>query len=106
MVSQERSPALRRRLFRAQQVFRNRRLRHLDAELEQFPVNPRRTPGRVGFLHRPDEIDDVARHLWATWSAATALPAPQQSEAMPMPCDHGLWLHQDQGAAPARPEAR
>ena len=34
-------------------------LADLDAELEQFPVNARRTPQRIGFAHAADQITDV-----------------------------------------------
>jgi hypothetical protein len=34
-------------------------LADLDAELEQLPVNARRTPQRVGSAHAPDQITDV-----------------------------------------------
>jgi hypothetical protein len=35
-------------------------LADLDAELEQFAMDPRRTPKRVGEVHLPNQIPNLA----------------------------------------------
>src|SRR5208282_2317621 len=45
-------------------VLRHGRLRNLDAEHEQFAVNTRRAPERVGHAHLPDQVPDLAIKRW------------------------------------------
>src|SRR5262245_44756958 len=44
-------------------------LADLDAELEQFPVDARRTPQRVGPAHPADQITDLCSGFWASRTA-------------------------------------
>ncbi len=69
----------------------NRRLRDLDAELEKFVVDARRTPQPIGQAHLPDEAADLPWYLWSTAPSAR-LPVPIQSETRPMPPDNRLRL--------------
>jgi hypothetical protein len=43
-------------------MLRNRGLADLDAEFEQFPVDPGRSPDRVGGVHLSDQITNLAIH--------------------------------------------
>ena len=54
MIAQERLPALRRRTSPAHHILGNAGLPNVDAELEQFAMNARRTPQRIGDAHLPD----------------------------------------------------
>lgn len=59
VIPQERAPRLRGRLPTADHVFGNRRLRDVDPEFQQFTVNSRRAPQRVGLRHRLNQPADV-----------------------------------------------
>src|ERR1035437_8875359 len=41
-------------------------LAHVDAELEQFAVDPGRAPQRVGRPNLADQITDLGAHLWSS----------------------------------------
>jgi hypothetical protein len=58
MVGQERPPRLRGEWPTADHVFRDGRLRDSDSQFEEFTVNPRRTPERIGSRHRSNEGTD------------------------------------------------
>ena len=44
-------------------IFRNRGLTHVDAELEQFTMDPRSAPERVGEAHVADQLADFEWHF-------------------------------------------
>lgn len=68
-------------------------------------MNPWRTPGRVGLVHRLDELDQLGgQRETPGWSGA-ALPAPVAAEAAPVPADHRLGLDQNQRVPPVGPDA-
>ena len=52
----------------------DRSLADLDTELEQFAMDPGRTPERVRAAHFPDQIANLAIHGWPPGSGA---PAPK-----------------------------
>ena len=54
MIAQERLPALRRRPSPAHHILGNAGLPDIDPELEQFAMDARRTPQRIGDAHLPD----------------------------------------------------
>ena len=82
-------------------VLRDRGLANLDAELQQLPVYPRRTPGRVGPGHRADQLPDLGRDLGPSWPAT--LPSPIEPESLAMPTDHGVGLDQEERFVPGVP---
>ena len=43
-------------------VLGDRGLAYLDTELEEFPVNPRCAPERVGGIHLPNQIPNFVTH--------------------------------------------
>jgi len=64
-------------------------LPNIDAELEQFAMNARRTPQRVGNAHLSDQLPNFSRHAGATLSAPR-LPAPVTPKTSAMPSHHGV----------------
>jgi len=104
VVPQKCTPSLRRRLSPTRHVPRHRSFSHLEADLEQLPVNPRRTPSRVLAGHSTNERPDL-RVDPGTTASVSALPGPVEPKALTMPADHGLGLHEDEGALPVWPQA-
>src|SRR5262245_6996884 len=105
MVRDERAPGLRRRLcVSAADVLGDGRLRHLDAQLHQFAVNPWRSPWRVVLRHRSNQGADISRNRWPAEAPAT-FPGPEQSEALAMPRDDGVGLDDDERRSSATPGA-
>src|SRR5437762_14147117 len=65
------------------------RLRHLNTEFQEFPMNARSAPARVGETPVPDEIPNSRRYRRATFATPT-LPPPIQASSLPMPGDNRL----------------
>ena len=105
VVLQERPPRLRWRLAVLHHVLRNRCLGYLDSELQQFPVQPRRSPEHVDGAHVADQVSDFLRHPRSSDPSPTALPVPVEPESFSMPADDRLGLDHHEGLAPVRPEA-
>src|SRR5258708_8936570 len=74
-------------------------LRYLDSNLQQFAVDARRTPARVGEAHLTDQIANFRRYRWATFSTPT-LPCPIEAKSLPMPGDNALRLDNEQCRSP------
>src|SRR5436309_429558 len=105
VIRQKRAPRLRRRPPRPKHVLRHRRLRDRQAQLQQLPVNPRRTPERIGAADPPNQVSELRPDRGPTASALT-LPRPVAPEPLPVPADHGLGPHHLQRIPPALPEPR
>src|SRR6266850_5881583 len=86
-------------------VFGDRGLRHLDSNLQQFPVNARRSPARVGEAHLPNQIPNFQRHRRATFATPT-LPSPIEAKPLAMPGDNGLQFDNEQCRSPVVPQPR
>src|SRR5467141_660298 len=97
MIAKERPPALRWRVSSPGHVLGHAGLSDIDAELEEFSMDPRRSPQRIGNAHLADKLAYLRRY---SWSATTAprLPPPVRSEPGAVPFNHGLRLHDRQGA--------
>jgi hypothetical protein len=80
-------------------------LRHLNTELQKFPMNARSSPARVREAHVPDEIANFRRYRRATFATPT-LPSPIEAKSLAMPSDNRLRFHDQQGRSPAAPELR
>ena len=65
-------------------VFCHRRLRNLESQLEQFAVDPRRTPEEIGPAHRFDQTDQLGVQRRPPRPALSFPPPP----APPKP----LWM--------------
>ena len=63
MIAKEGLPALRRWPPSSGHVFCNRGLADVDPKLEQFAVNPRRSPQGVGNAHLQNELADIRGSL-------------------------------------------
>src|SRR5713226_7115463 len=98
MIAHKGRPALGRRSPPPRYVLGYTRLPDIDAELEQFAVDPRCTPWRVGKAHGTDQLAYLRRHLWPS-PAGSRFPAPIGSEPCPVPTDHSIRLDDRQRAA-------
>jgi hypothetical protein len=104
VIFKEGSPGLGGRPTRANHVFANAGFAGINAEFEQFTVDARSTPERIFPAHLADQITDFSRNAWPSDSAVTDFPSPEKSKALPVPSDHGLRLHDDEGRPPVGPE--
>src|ERR1700687_6218852 len=97
MIAKERPPALGWRVSSHGHVLGHAGLSDIDADLEEFSMDPRRSPQRIGNAHLADKLAYLRRY---SWSATTAprLPPPVRSEPGAVPFNHGLRLHDRQGA--------
>ena len=77
-------------------ILGNRRLTHIDAELEQFAMDPGRAPERIGEAYIPDQLADFEWHFWPPHSRAR-LPSPEQAKPGPVPADNRLRFDDHQG---------
>jgi len=62
LIAQEAPPSRGRRTSSSHHVLGDRGLADLDTELEQFAMDPGRTPERVGAAHLPNQIANLAIH--------------------------------------------
>src|ERR1700682_3143928 len=81
MIAKERPPALGWRVSSLGHVLGHAGLSDIDAELEEFSMDPRRSPQRIGNAHLADKLAYLRRY---SWSATTAprLPPPVRSEPL------------------------
>lgn len=101
MVAEEDQPALELvgRSATPGQISGHRPLIDLEAQLQQFAMNPRCSP-TIFAGHPSDELSDLS------WDPGTAEPfgsgsqPPKQPEAFPLPVDHGVWLDEDERVGP------
>lgn len=104
VIPEKRTPGLRRRFSPTRHVARHCGFSDLEAEHEQLTVNARRSPSRVLGGDSTDQRSDLRIDGW-TSAAVSALPGPVELEALAMPADHGLGLHDDQSVVPVWPQA-
>ncbi len=99
------SPRLWRGLPITNHILRYGRLREVNVEFEQLPVNPRCPPQEIGLTHVSDEIP----HCWidggTTESLSVALPSPKIPEALSVPADDGLGLNHEESLGPVPPDS-
>ena len=62
LIEQEGTPGRRRRSAPADHVLGDGRLTDRDAELEQFAMDSRCAPQRIGVAHLPNQVADLALH--------------------------------------------
>src|SRR6195256_2364151 len=101
VISKKRLPSLGWRPPSSRHVLGNGGLPDIDAELEQFAMNPRCTPKRVLNTHVSNELTNLQRSLWSA-TARSRFPAPIGSESGPVPTDHRLRFENFQGIQHAR----
>jgi hypothetical protein len=68
-------------------------------------VNARGAPKRVRGRHLPDQGSDFGTELWSTWTSPLRSPGPIDSEALPLPADDRIPVHQVQGLSPRGPDS-
>src|SRR6202030_4271245 len=64
IIADKGSPALRRRVSSLDHVFGDAGLSDIDAELEEFSLDSRRSPQRVGNAHLADKLAYLQRNCW------------------------------------------
>ena len=101
MIMKERLPPLRWRASSPGHILGHARLSDIDAELEQFSMDPRRAPQRIGNAHLADQPADLQRHNRPA-TTASRLPAPIRPETRAMPADNGVRLNDRQSIANSR----
>ena len=104
VIRQERAPRLRRWPSAAAHVLADGGLANVNTEFEQLTVDAWRAPQRVLLAHSSDQLTEVMRNGWSSWSAVTALPRPEQPEGIAMPRDDGGWLDDDERGSPLGPD--
>src|SRR5207247_1729636 len=82
-------------------VLGDRGLPDVDAELEEFSMNPGSAPKWVGDAHVADQLANLERHLWSA-TAIPRLPSPERTKTSTMPIDNSLRLDDHQGIHNAR----
>jgi len=78
-------------------------LADIYAEFEQFAVNVWSSPEWILAAQHPDQLANLLGDRWATGFAAANLPSPEQSEAFPVPGNHGFRFDDDQRTSPIGP---
>jgi hypothetical protein len=76
VVAQEGPPALGRRVSSPDHVLGHAGLPDIDAELEEFSMDPRRSPQRIGKAHLADQLADLQRNCWPA-TPQFRFPAPK-----------------------------
>ena len=108
VVLEECQPALHLRLvglaLQPLQIARHRGFRNLKSEVQQFPVDARRTSGWILGLHAPNQPLNLHADARATEAFRPRSPAPKQAKPSTMPGCQGIWLYDDQGIRPPRPQ--
>ena len=106
VVAEERSPALTRRWidWTPGHEAGDGALGDDEAEFLDLAVNAWRAPRRILGRHPVNESADLGRCAGAS-SVAPRLPAPVPTEALAMPADDGLGLHDGERLLPSRPAA-
>ena len=100
VILKERSPGLGRRFPAAYHVFTYARFTDLDAEFEQFAVNPRSTPDRIF----RGSLSESGRALPSAPKAApfpsSNLPGPEEAKALALPADDRGGFHDEHPGLP------
>src|SRR6476660_4389584 len=75
VVAEECPPALGRRVWWPEHVLGHAGLSDIDAELEEFSMDPRRSPQRIGTAHLADKLAYLQRDCWPA-TPRFRFPAP------------------------------
>lgn len=65
-------------------------LGNMNAELQEFTVNSRRTPKRIVPADRADQFSCRLRNAWSSEVSMANLPGPVPAKTAAMPGDDGL----------------
>src|SRR5215470_12253257 len=108
MIAQEGEPALRRigSSRSAPKPSRDRRLGEIETQLEQLPVNARRSPGWILRRHTKDQSPNLRAHTFpAAHSPSSREPSPAQPKACSMPSHNRFRCDQHERLLPAGPQS-
>ena len=97
---------LRRWLAASRHILANTGLADVDAELEQFAVDARRSPQRIVAAHLPNQVPRFPGDRRPSRLAAAHLPGPDHVKPFAVPGNQRLRFHDDQGRRPAGPKLR
>jgi len=86
------------------QIARHGGFGNLKSELLQFPMDARRAPGWILGLHAPNQPLYFHADARATKAFRPRSPSPEQAKPSTMPGHHSIWLYDDQGIRPPRPQ--
>ena len=75
----------------------------VEAEHLEFPVNARRTPGRILARHLEDQLLELFRDRRSPDLLGFRFEPPVPPERTTMPLHHGFWLHHQERSLPPRP---
>ena len=92
VIFEKSPPSRRRRFWRTGHVFRNRGLRDLNAQLEQFSVDSWSAPSSVSRLHFIDEISYFAIDRRSAYAPEPTFPTPIVPKACSVPTHDGIRL--------------
>ena len=76
----------------------------VDAELEEFAMNPWRAPKRVLTAHFADQFAGCLGDRWASSLSAPDFPCSEGAKAFPAPGNDRLWLDDHEGGPPVTPD--
>src|ERR671924_561845 len=106
MVSQERSPSLRRPGTALRHEPGDGALGHIDAELQEFAMDARGAPERVRGGHADNQSLDLSVNLRAASARVAREPGPVLAKAPPLPPQDGGRRHDHEGLPPPGPDSR
>jgi hypothetical protein len=95
VILQEGAPGLRRWLAASHHILGNTGLADVDAQLEQFAVDARRSPQRMVAAHLANQFPRfLGDRRWSRLAAAQ-LPGPEHPKPFAVPGNHRLRFHDD-----------
>jgi hypothetical protein len=107
MIGKERSPRLRGRAsISLQSIPTNGLGANFESQRQKLAADPFRAPAWVLGGHPKNQATHLCRDGWPAWSAVPTLERPVPLPRAVMPSHDSVWLDDDQGMAPARPESR
>src|SRR3954471_18191565 len=104
MIVEKCPPSWRRWSSAAEHVFADAGFAHIEAQLEQFTMDARRTPERILTAHRPNQSTDLLGHDGTPRLALPNFPSPKEAKALPMPAEDGRGLDEKETGPPMVPD--
>jgi hypothetical protein len=101
VVVQKAAPSRAGRLGAPRRIPSDCGLADIDAELEQFAMDARCAPQRIGRADPADQVTDFGIRLGSTGAARS----PVEAKALAMPSGHGRWFDEYQGIEELRPQS-
>src|SRR5215831_6296615 len=106
VILQEGLPGLRGWIAPAYEILAHAGFVDVDAQLEQFPMDARRTPERIVAAHPANQLPNLFRHRWTPGLATANFPGPEQPKALAMPANDAFRLDNHQEGSPIAPSLR